>query len=75
MSEFAVLEWDATAHLGTWPRVIAENMDEEAAWKIAHMNVHRFHRHVITMEELEDMRKVERDHDSETERSKLAGRA
>lgn len=53
----AVLEWDANADLGTWPRVIAENMDETAAWKIARMNTHRFHRHVITMEELNDMRK------------------
>ena len=48
----AVLEWDANADFGTWPRVIAENMDETAAWKIARMNTHRFHRQVITMEEL-----------------------
>ena len=64
---YAVLEWDANADLGTWPRVIAENMDEDAAWKIAHMNTHRFHRHVVTMEELSDMRKVESDHDAERE--------
>jgi hypothetical protein len=70
---YAVLEWDATADLGTWPRVIAENMGEDAAWKIAKMNTHRFHRHVISMEELSDMRKVESDHDAE--RIRLAANA
>lgn len=52
----AVLQWDANAHIGKRPLVIAENQTYETAVVIAGMNQALYHRQIITMDELADMR-------------------
>ena len=68
---YAVLQWDFDAPIDQAPMVIAQNLTEEQANLTARMNMAQYHRKVITMEELSDMRKVESDH----ERIELAGRS
>lgn len=64
---YAVLEWDADAPADEWARVIAEDQTEESAKVVLQICPAHFHREMITMEELSDMRKVESDHDAERE--------
>jgi len=55
---YAVLQWNHDAPIDSLPMVIAERLTEEQANLTARMNMSQYHRKVITMEELADMRKT-----------------
>lgn len=51
----AVLQWDANAHEGKRPLVIAENVTAESAVIIAGMNKDQYKREIVNMDKLESI--------------------